>query len=355
MKKHKHRDRFYGIFPLLPLLIILLLPPSLRTEKSEVPPVAEFTAREDITFILGNDRNDANPFYRKAEIYFRTNENERTEYVVTSCTSLSEVQDYLVRHASGNRPWGKINLVSHGNRYQGLSVKVEPDGKRADPEWIRESLDKGRLGKLPAGVIDEQTSLVLHACGLGTQAAISEVLQEAFSSEGKAPLVKSSEHFEYFIADENNETKVERFYAESWFIRYKMRYRPPDETIIRIFQNKYPDQPVDWETALKNEKAEQAGDVFHYSFDVPVKWVISYESKDSVPFLKTQQACHNWVRKNAEIMRDLEKLEIPPEKFNWWMRRVYVKNEDGSLSPALWIKGYCTMLCVLRLLPEEEI
>jgi hypothetical protein len=82
--------------------------------------------------------------------------------------------------------------------------------------------------------------------------------------------------------------------------------------------------------------------------------VIPYPDKDSMPDISTKDLRLNWIRSQENICSKLEKIDIPLEKFNWWFRTVYVNNEDGTRSPAIWLKGYCTILIVIKPILDDE-
>ena len=326
---------------------------SCNFEKNQVIGQNEQPKVNDITFILGDDTNTKNPFYQKAELYYHFNDKNKTEKVITSCHSLIEVQEYLIEHA-GDRPWDLINLVSHGNQYLGLSAKITPNGKRASPERILKSLENGTFKKFSENVIDGETTIVLHGCGLGTNLELTKAIRSVFSTGKTLPKVKASKYFEYYVSDEHNKRNITKYLADFWITSYKMGYRPSNNIIEKRLLAKYPDSDVNWKEALSKEHAYKAGEVFHYTFDVPVKWVFRYKSKDSIPKLENQHSRTKWASQNPRISHDLQKLNISPKDFNWWMRSIYVRNDDGTTTPALWVKGYCTMSCVLRLLPQND-
>ena len=103
-----------------------------RETKIADTPQEVLIERENITFILGTDIEQDNPFYQKAEVYFRYNEEDKTETVITHCHTLADVQKYLMDYSKYQKQaWGLINLVSHGNQYTGLSIKISEGGERA--------------------------------------------------------------------------------------------------------------------------------------------------------------------------------------------------------------------------------
>ena len=88
----------------------------------EVDTETDTVPRTSITFILGEDNSTYNQYYTLANHYYRLSPDDRTEVVVEGLTALSQVLDYLRKHPSDNgRPYGLINLVSHGNEFVDLT------------------------------------------------------------------------------------------------------------------------------------------------------------------------------------------------------------------------------------------
>jgi len=86
--------------------------------------------RSSITFILGKDEPGRNPYYKLADQYYRMSSSDKTEYVVDNLNNLLDVRNYLTRHRpSDGRPWGLINLVSHGNEFIDLAFYISRTGK----------------------------------------------------------------------------------------------------------------------------------------------------------------------------------------------------------------------------------
>ena len=170
------------------------------------------------------------------------------------------------------------------------------------------------------------------------------------------PAVAASELYEYYTTNHLNGSgqKSERYLAETWSVSYKRGYKPEDQVLSRQFKELYPETDIDWNDALGRNQPRWTGDIYHYSFEVPLKWVIPYETKDSLPDVSTKESQLNWISQQDDICAMLDRIGLSPEKFNWWFRTVYVKNEDGSLSPAVWVKGYCTILVVIRPLMENR-
>ena len=313
--------------------------------------------RESITFILGEDSDENNPFYAEATNYYLYNQEAKTDRFVTDCRSILEVQEYLEKHKpENNMPWGLINLVSHGNQWLGLSVKVTPNSNRASADRIIEYIENDSLIHLSETVIDKNTEIFIHACGVGNNERILKAISEAFSCGTNKPKVKASKLFEFYtsLTKDGLITESERYYAEAKFIVYKMGSKPENTVITNMLNKKYPNSDIDFSDAISREAPRYTGDTYHYTFEVPVKWVIPYPDSASYPDLSTKERQQEWIAKQEEITDILKQLDIPQDQFNWWFREVNVKNEDGTSSPAVWIKGYCTILCVIKPLIDEE-
>ena len=314
-----------------------------------------FTKRADITFILGEDKKPDNRYYTKATQFYSLNPQSRTEYLVTHCRSLQEVQHYLQENQpTDGKPWGLINLVSHGNQWMGLSARIKPEGKRATTKSILEAVQSGELAPLPSCKIDASTTIFLHGCGLGNNEAIIGAIANAFGQEGHQPTVRASRLFEYYSSITSGKAVVapQRYLAKPYILSYKMGYQPNEPQLISQLEKQYPQATVNWGEAVNRTSPRWPGDSYHITFEVPLKWVIPV---DSMPDISTKSKQNSWIATRQEITDQLQKLELSSDKFNWWFRKVYVKNEEGQKQPAVWLKGYCTVLTVLEAMTTDDI
>ena len=313
--------------------------------------------RESITFILGEDKEKDNPYYAEAKNYYLYNASGRTSYLIEGIESLTGVLEYLKDNPPANfMPWGTINLVAHGNQWNGLSVQVTPESGRATDERIKTYLEENSSEGLATNILDEQTLIFVHGCGLGNNHQLIRNIAEFFRTKDATPVVRASRLFEYYSSTsvKSKITTTQRYYARAWLISYKMGYQPDKNLIAADFQNKYPKSKINWNYALANTQAKWAGDLYHYTFEVPVKWIIKNPSPDSLPDFTSQSSQRRWVMDQKEITDKLSRLELPAEKFNWWLRKVYVTNPDGTKSPAMWVKGYCTIVCIVQPLIDSN-
>lgn len=313
--------------------------------------------RQSITFILGEDKESDNPYYEEATNYYLSNPKAKTEYVVKECRSLLEVRNYLAASPPENGlPWGQINLVTHGNQWLGLSAKVTPYSKRATAEAINACIDSGGFEALPNQLLDQHSELFIHGCGIGNNPLLLQAITRAFGGADTFPTVRASKLFEYYTSVKNNANAIEseRYFAKAWYTIYKRGYKPDNTILCNQLKAKYPDSKIDWQDALSREQPRYPGDIYFYTFEVPLKWVIEYGNEDSIPELTSSKQQLSWLRSQPEIIKMLKQVNIPAEKFNWWFRTVQVKHDDGSRSPAIWVKGYSTILCIIKPIIDQN-
>jgi hypothetical protein len=306
--------------------------------------------RMSVAFILGEDKEDDNPFYKEAELYYRINPQGRTDQVVNTCRSLLEVKRYLKTNSPSNGlPWGIIHLVSHGNQWTGLSVKVTPDSKRATMKRINEHTNSNVFELLDEIVLDGETMVVLHGCGVGNDPKLVEAIRVFFGFTNGFPIIFAPKFFEYYASHTSEKAiRSEHYLSRSWLLTYPMEQKPSNTALVNELRETYPNASVDWYGALSREKPRWIGDDYHYTFEVPVKWVIAL---DSLPNLEEEKGMV-WLNSQPEITDELQRLQIPIEKFKWTFDGGYTEVKPGVKSPAVFVKGYCTMLCVLQVMTD---
>ena len=319
-------------------------------------PVEQIAAdRESITFILGEDADAGNAYYREATLFYTKNDGGRTDYLVSSCRSLLEVRDYLEQHAPCNsKPWGLINLISHGNQWVGLSVKVTPHSRRATSQRLLQCVNEGTFSPLSDQVVDDDSEIFLHGCGLGNNPQLLEALAVAFGGRDAKPLVRASNYFEYYSSRRGpgDLIKSQRYLAEAWFTHHKHGQLPSKDVLSIEFRDKYPESSVSWVEALSREHPRFAGDYYHYTFEVPLKAVIPVPEDDGV--LESPEKRVEYITRQVKVAELLAEVGIPGDSFTWTAQKVYVDNEGGKRSPGLLVKGYCTMVAVVQALADEN-
>ncbi len=347
----------YGLSALLLLALFISCVGKRKLEVVNADCISTTPYRESITFILGDDTEEDNMFYKEAARYYQYDLIDRTEYMVNSCRSLTEVREYLLKHPPiNNQPWGAINLVTHGNQWLGLSVKIAPGQKRTTEKSLKNALNNGVFIPLPNAVIDSSSELFVHGCAVGQNKNLLEAIGIVFRSNNEKPLVRASLFFENYTSHEENGTvyNSKRYFAKTWFAYYKRGYRPGDIRISRQLKQRYPDADVNWRDVLKREGPRWPGDSYHYSFDVPVKWIVTYSDNESLPDISTDENKNLWLLDQDELLSVIESTEIPINKFIWRIKTIKYKCEDGTLIPAIRVKGYATVLCILMPLLSQN-
>jgi hypothetical protein len=312
--------------------------------------------RESITFILGEDEPERAPYYALAFDYYKSDKEARTEYIDTTCKSLTEVRDYLKDNPPGNgRPWGLINLVSHGNEYYGMSVPVAPGSKRSSTERLTEYVHNGEFESLSDSLVDDSTEIFLHGCGLGKDQDLLKIVARAFGGEKKQPAVRASKLKEYYssVSNSGQVLRSQLFYANTWSVYYKFKERPDDDELLKEFTENYPGENIDWASALTRTSSIVPGDLFHYTINVSVYYAIQYKSTDTLPDLSTQAKKLKWVQSQNKLLKILSKSKIPAEKFKWTTQKAYGEGKNKN-NPLIHISGWCTVLCVVKPLVTEQ-
>ncbi len=309
--------------------------------------------RHNITFILGEDTDDNNPYYKSAENYYRYHPEAKTEWLITHLRSLREVRNYLEKHAKGK--WGAINLIVHSNEWTGMGVKVTPDGKRASVESIQEAIEVGHFPPLSEKIVDRDTELLIHACALGKNEPLLEAISLAFGGEiAGSPTVRSSKLFIHYNSPNGNPKNTERYLSNFWYAYFKTGYRPSDTHLVRHLNNENPEVDVDFRDALTRKQPRFPGDLYHYYFNVPVNWIVTFPSEADLPDLSTQAAKDTFLNDQTELLEIVEKLNIPVDKFRWQFKTTTYTFDDGTTEPAIIIKGKSSVLCVLQSLTSPN-
>jgi hypothetical protein len=311
------------------------------------------TDRSSIAFILGEDKEADNPYFREAVRYYTTNPEAKTDFIVSTFRSLVEVKDYLEQNTPCNGlPWGTIHLVTHGNQWSGLSVRVVRGEKRATTKRILEHMQSNPFEPLNEAHVDNETRIFLHGCGVGNDGDLVDAIALFFKGKNGQPVVVASKMFEYYASTGSEQNlQSQRYMARGWLVSYPMGDKPSFTALTNELREKFSDTRVDWQLALSQEQPRWIGDVYHYTFEVPVRWVIPV---DAAPRLPKENQQHAWLQTQQQIVDHLKVLQIPIENFKWSITSGYTLTKAGLPSRAVTVKGYCTMLCVLQVLTDDH-
>ena len=323
------------------LIIIAFLINLLPLEATSIQKEKEL--RPSITFILGEDQKDSNPYYALAKQYYLYNPNYKNNHYVDTCRSIVAVRNYLADHLPINAAgWGKITIVVHSNQWTGISVPVIEGGHRTTINSLFENIQTQEFQALPDSIVNQATIIDFKACGLGINKDLLKALALAFGGfDEQQPIVQSSENFIYYYTDEHQHIQSKHF--KPYYAFYKTAFKPANLHLVKELQEHYPTAEIDWLTAIQNKQPRWKDDFFHHRFNVPIEWYV-YVDKDLATLnFDSEKKKIDFIEMQPELMKIVRDFDIPIEKFRWTF---VVEKEEGVAT--VLIKGKATVLCVLE-------
>jgi hypothetical protein len=318
--------------------------------------IADTLARSAITFILGTDENPRNPYYSLANQYYRLNDSEKTEIVIDTIYSLSGVLEYLANYRPLNgRPWGLINLVSHGNEFVDLSVPVQPHGRRVSEASLAQAIGDSTLRPLDTSIADRLTLVNLHGCAVGKNTGLLKMLGVAFG--GSTPLqVKASKLFEYYgnASPNNNPMFVRHYYAKAWYAFYRPDSVPSNDALAEQFKLRYPGDTVKWDTAIGEYYPDNPSQAYNIRLVIPVVWEDFYQTKQELPDLRSAPRQAEWLQQKPEFETLMKRSGIPREYF---AIKFYSATYDGDSGKyyAIRVKARAGLACIIKPLIQSGV
>ncbi len=343
------------------LLLLLLLLQGCRGGEEADAPVAdsssdtvtllpELLPRASVTFILGEDHSRYNQYYTLANHYYRLDPTDRTDAVVTGLTSLRQVLQYLEQHPPADgRPYGLINLVSHGNPFVDLAMTLGPGGRRTSAETLREALDEGQIVPPDSTLVDSLTTVFLHGCAVGHNQALLDQLALAFGGD-HGVTVKASKLFEYYayLSAGQNPQSIRHYYARVWYAFYHPDSLMTEDDYLRQLTQRYPQEQVDWRAGLRRRFQEQPSDLYHYSFEVPCTWDEVYGTPSEMPLVNSRSRRRQWVEAHPDFRALLAQSQVPEEFFQVkFYRRTYEFPGD-SVAFGLHVRAKAGVVCLIQ-------
>jgi hypothetical protein len=288
----------------------------------------EVTSRKPIVFIAGFDKGNET-FYSNARTYFQ----EKGLKVIDGQYSLEEIIVWLNDNATIN-PYGEVHIVNKSNPYKGMNLETVVRGDKITTETLRKSITQGTLPSLK-NVVNNKTKIVFHASGLVENKALLKTLKDAFSAKN-LPKVIASPYHTIFGGKFSN-----LYLAQPYYVFYPTAHSPGKMDLSKEIAKKYPEEKdIDWFDALYNEEERYVGEAYTTQFSIPIKWEFDYIDTDNeMPIFTTQEEVMDWIEQHDELMAEINKYNVPLEKFRWnWS----IKNST------LVIRGRTTGLCVLK-------
>ena len=287
----------------------------------------QITTPKSLVFIAGFDEGD-NTYYSNAKKYF-SNENCQ---IIEDVHSLAEIVNWLRLHYDDSY-YSDIEIVSHSNPWRGVSLKTSPEGERITELNLTEALHTKKIVPLAENFLPEDTKIIFHSCGLGSNKKLLKSLKSAFTADTNIQLY-ASEYFNVFGGK-----YAAHYLAKTYYGYYPTAHSPGPRTLANEFKQKYPTVKADWETVLKTRAEQLPGELYTYRFNIPVEWEFEFEAASDIPNFSNKQEIMDWISENEELANTLKKFNIPIEKFRW------LTKVRGN---TLFIKGKTTVLCVMQ-------
>ncbi len=303
-------------------------------------PVA-ITEGDSITFLLGEDRTERNPYFSSAATYFRSDSIEKTAMLISDCHDLKAVHAYLASHKPANGPWRRINFVVHGNEWTGMCVPIEAKGERTTAKALESAVQKGVFPALPSEHVDSSTRLSVFACNIGRDKALLAALEHAFSGVA----VVSSPYFNIFESSPDNPKKVQRYLADYRYVVFPAGTFPGNKSVAQDLSARYPSDTINWNAALQRLRPRFEGDAYVHYFSIPVQWTTLYHSEKERPTPQTDTDYLRWVHAQPELMAEIDKMGLKPEQFQWKLQAGEYPNDQR---PAIFAEGRAMIYCVLK-------
>lgn len=332
--KHSiEKSMFASLLSLLLFVICIATMPRKAVEKNK---------HRSICFILGEDKMKQT-FYSLAADYFTTDSIASTDKLVRHVRSVEQLILFL-NAQENSLPWHRIELVVHGNVWSGLSVKITDGGERAYPKELLKAFVMKELPVLATHVIDSSTIVNVWGCGIGNNPIMNLALKACFTDAvGERAKVNASKKFVVFKRHSDNGV-VKLVKASYWPYFFKRGYRPGDHVISRAMAKQYPDAPLDFAEILSTDTT---GSVYEEQFHIPLSWTVIYKSKESRPSIADWGSKERWIRSQASLMKKLNDLQIPFERYTWTVNKIIHTDELGQKVPAIKAIGMSTVLCFL--------
>lgn len=312
--------------------------------------------RTSITFILGEDHSPYNQYYTLANHYYRLNPDDKTEIVIDSLVSIKEVCEYLKTHPGKNdRPYGLINLVSHGNEFLDLRALVYPRGPRASVSALLKAVQDSVILPLDTLVLDEKSLIYLHGCAVGNNQELLNSLALAFGSKHNGVRVKASKLFEYYsyLSKNKNPQSIRHYFARTWYAFYHPDSIPTSQGFVDRLTKRYPNDSVNWMEGVQRRFQSNPSEIYHFSFIVPAVWEDLYEDESLVPSVNSRGKRKEWMDSRPDFVEMLNQTNIPLNYFHlMYYRPVYKRKSETFYG--LRVRARAGVLCLIQPVLAEE-
>ncbi|WP_440067392.1 hypothetical protein [Tenacibaculum discolor] len=286
--------------------------------------------RKPVVFITGNDKGNSH-FYDSARVYFK----EKNYEIINGKYSVEEIISWMNNNATEN-PYGEVHIVNNNNPFKAMNLETVIKGDKVTAETLQKTITKGSLPSVKSEAITDDTKIIFHTNQLAENTDLVNTLKSAFITENKIPQVVASPYYNVFGGEFSN-----HYLAQPYYVFYPTANSPGKVDLSKEIAKKYPEEKeISWYDALNNEKERYVGEPYTIQYTIPVNLELDYHNSDNeIPQFVMQEEIMDFIASEEALMKEVEKTNIPVEKFRWTYT---VKNSQ------LIIKGKASALCVLK-------
>ncbi|MDX8554742.1 hypothetical protein MK851_14060 [Tenacibaculum sp. 1B UA] len=298
------------------------------TEETIEKPAVEY--RKPVVFITGNDKGN-NHFYDSARVYFK----EKNYEIINGKYSVEEIISWMNNNATEN-PYGEVHIVNNNNPFRAMNLETVVNGDKVTAETLQKTITKGALPSVKNKAITDDTRIIFHTNQLAENTDLVNTLKSAFITENKVPQIVASPYYNVFGGEFSN-----HYLAQPYYVFYPTANSPGKVDLSKEIAKKYPEEKeISWYDALNNERERYVGEPYTIHYTIPVNLELDYHNSDNeIPHFVMQEEIMDFIASEEDLMKEVEKTNIPVEKFRW---SYTVKNSQ------LIIKGKSSALCVLK-------
>ncbi|MEM9143201.1 MAG: hypothetical protein AAGA86_09445 [Bacteroidota bacterium] len=289
--------------------------------------------KQSVVFITGLDEGD-NSYYAQAQAYFKA----QGFPVVDHLFSLEALVQWLNQEGDKGTEFEEVHIVSHGNPWLGMSLKTTEHGDRVSLKSLSANTINAEIGEVSTGICPD-TRIVFHSCGLAENRMLLGLLKQVFGG-AEIPKVVASPWFAVFGS------KYAPYYlAQSYYGFYPTAQSPGPLALARQFKAKYPEEDINWFTALKTRKENGLGVPYSYKFNIPLHWEFTFDTVSEIPKLVNANEIMDWLLTQETAVETIFTMGIPMEHYRWRTR---------ITGNTLFVEGKTTALCVLKPIMDKK-
>lgn len=301
-------------------------------------------ARENIVFILGQEEGRGYRMYELAEAAFREQAHRQ---VVSTVHSLTEVRDYLEAHAP-RQPWGRVELVLHGNGQGQTDVPLSPGSEPLTAERLEEACAEGTFPPLPDSVLDGLSEIRMHGCALGQDEALLRLVSRAFGGpDAVRPRVRASRLFTCFQPAEEG---VQTFMSEAWSLVSPASAQPSLEALSEQLHARSGCSEV--LEALDRRVARFPGDWFSYRSPAEFQWTLVLADVAEAPRVLQGPSLVAWLLRQPLFKQALRRSGYGLEMFDWKAEVLHLE-AAGRSRMAVRVNGKGEGVYLMHAMPSE--